>query len=365
MADSRIEKLAELVVNYSVAVRPDDKVAIMSNSLSMVLANSIYAKTLQAGGNPMIFFHNPDKILYRYGTKEQIEYVHDPIRTVIEKYDVRINIWAEENTKELSRVDPVKMEWFSRARKDLVKTMLQRAAEGKLRWVIAPYPTPAFAQDAEMSLSEYEDFLYNACMPDINDPIRYWENVSREHQKIIDWLADKKEVHITGKETDLRLNVAGRKFINCDGHYNLPDGEIFTGPVEDSAEGHVYFSYPAIERGHEVTGIRLWFHNGKVIKATAEKNEDFLNKTLDTDAGARYLGEFAIGTNYGITGFTKEILFDEKIGGSFHLAVGAGYPESGSHAESAIHWDMVCDLRDGGEITADNQTLYKNGRFVI
>jgi aminopeptidase len=145
----------------------------------------------------------------------------------------------------------------------------------------------------------------------------------------------------------------------------MPDGEIFTGPVEDSLDGHVCFSYPAIYRGREVTGVRLWFERGRVVKATADKNEDFLVKILDTDAGSRYVGEFAIGTNEGITRFTREILFDEKIGGSFHLALGAGYPETGSKNESAIHWDMICDLRQGGEIWVDGELLYQNGKFVL
>jgi aminopeptidase len=246
-----------------------------------------------------------------------------------------------------------------------MKTMMRRSAAGELRWVIAPYPTNAFAQDADMSLRDYADFLYRACMPDLDDPIGYWRKVEAEQERVIEWLKGKENVHVTGPETDLRLSVAGRKFINCSGKVNVPDGEVFTGPVEDSAEGYVYFSYPAIESGREVTGVRLWFEKGRVVKATAEKNEEFLLKTLDTDAGSRYLGEFAIGTNEGITQFSREILFDEKIGGSFHMALGAGYPETGSKNESAIHWDMVCDLRQGGEIEVDGELLYKNGKFVI
>ena len=216
-----------------------------------------------------------------------------------------------------------------------------------------------------MGLKEYEDFLYSACLPDMNDPVGYWRKFSTGQEKIINWLKGKSEVTVKGPETDLRLNVAGRTFINCDGRFNMPDGEIFTGPVEDSLEGQVYFSYPAIYRGREVTGVRLWFEKGKVVKATADKNEDFLIKTLDTDAGSRYIGEFAIGTNEGISQFTRQILFDEKIGGSFHMALGAGYPETGSKNESAVHWDMICDLRDGGEIRVDGELLYQNGRFVI
>ena len=181
----------------------------------------------------------------------------------------------------------------------------------------------------------------------------------------MDWLKTKEQIHLVGPETDLRLSIAGRTFDNSAGKHNVPDGEVFTGPVEDSVEGSVYFSYPAIHMGREVTGIRLWFKKGKVVKASAEKNEEFLLQTLDTDEGARYVGEFAIGTNEAITRFTRQILFDEKINGSFHMALGAGYPETGSKNVSAIHWDMICDLGDGGEIWADGELLYKSGKFVL
>jgi len=367
LTDIRIEKLAELLVNYSVAVSTGDKVAVLAPVVASPLTNAVYRKVLQAGGHPMIQIHSQDTLetLYRYGTTEQLEYVHEGQRLIVEKYDVRIVIIGDENTKALSRIDPSKIVIYDKARTELTNIMMRRSATGELRWVLAPYPTNALAQDADMSLNDYEDFLYQACMPDLDDPIGYWQKVSAEQEKIVQWLKGKSSVHITGSETDLRLSVAGRTFVNCAGKFNVPDGEVFTGPVEDSAEGCVFFSYPAITSGREVSGIRLWFEKGRVVRATAEKNEDYLLQMLDTDAGARYLGEFAIGTNEGISQFTREILFDEKIGGSFHLALGAGYPETGSRNESAIHWDMVCDLRCGGEITVDDQLLYQNGRFVV
>lgn len=178
-------------------------------------------------------------------------------------------------------------------------------------------------------------------------------------------MSGKKKIRVCSQDTDLTLHIDQRKFINCDGHYNMPDGEIFTGPVENSVEGHISFSYPAIYQGREVTGVRLTFKEGKVIKASAQKNEIFLNKILDADEGSRYVGEFAIGTNEGIHQFTREILFDEKIGGTCHMALGAGYPETGSRNQSSIHWDMICDLRHGGEIWVDDVLIYQNGQFVI
>jgi aminopeptidase len=367
MQDVRLEKLADLLVNYSVKVREGDKVAIAGENIATPLINALYARVLQAGGHPLLAPRSTDtmELLYKYGSKEQIEFVHESQRIITEKYDVRITILGCENSKSLSRVPTEKSVWYDKSRSDLMKTMMRRSATGEFRWVVAPYPTAAMAQDAEMSLSDYEDFVYKACMPDLNDPVGYWMKVSKEQQRIVEWLKGKEKVHVIGKETDLHLNISGRDFINCNGKNNMPDGEVFTGPVENSANGQVYFSYPAIEAGREVTGIRLWFKDGKVIKATAEKNEEFLLKTLDTDEGSRYLGEFAIGTNEGIQQFTREILFDEKIGGSFHMALGAGYPETGSKNESAIHWDMVCDLRQGGEIWVDGQLLYRNGKFVI
>jgi aminopeptidase len=367
MADPRIEKLADVLVNYSTAVQRDERVVIQGDTIAAPLLQAVYTKVLQAGGHPLMMASLPDAegLFYRYASDDQLQHVPDPIKLVVETYDVSISIRGAENTKALSNVDPAKMVLASQARTELMKTHMQRAASGELRWVVTLFPTSAYAQDAEMSLSEYEDFVYGACMPDEDDPTAYWRRFSAWQQNIVDWLKGKEHVHIVGPETDLRLNIGGRSFINSDGKRNMPSGEVFTGPVEDSAEGHVYFSYPAIYRDHQVTGVRLWFKDGKVVKATAEKNEDFLLETLDTDQGARYLGEFAIGTNEGITRFTGQILFDEKIHGSFHIAVGCGYPETGSKNQSAIHWDMICDMRAGGEIWVDDELLYRDGEFVV
>ena len=367
MADIRIEKMADLLVNYSVAVKPGDKVAIQGDSPAEPLLKAIYVKVLQAGGNPF-FVISPDginELFYRYASDDQLKHVPPPTKLIMETYDVRISIGGESNTKELNNVDPAKIVMRQQARSGIMKTYLERAARGELRWTYALYPTNAYAQDSDMSLAEYEDFLYGACLGDINDPIGYWKKFSARQQKIVEWLKGKKQIHVTAPGTDLSLSVEGRTFINCDGHENMPDGEVFTGPVEESINGHVLFSYPSIENGREVSGIRLWFENGRVVKATAEKNEDFLLKTLDTDPGARGVGEFAFGTSQGINRFTRQILFDEKINGSFHMALGASYPETGGKNESAIHWDMICDMRDGGKVTVDGQLMYQDGKFVI
>jgi aminopeptidase len=367
MADIRIGKLADLLVNYSVKVKPGDKVVIQGETTGEPLLKAVFAQVLQAGGHPFVMptLAGTEEMMYHYGTDEQIKHLPEPFKQVMSTYDVRIYILAESNTKSLSNVEPARTVMRAKSRSELMKIMMQRSAAGELRWVLAPYPTNACAQDAEMSLMEYEDFIYGACLPDINDPIGYWKRFAAWQQKIVDWLKGKQKVHIIGKDTDLRMSIAGRKFENCDGRMNMPDGEVFTGPVEDSMEGHVYFSYPAIYHGREVAGVRLWFEKGQVVEAKAEKNQEYLLKTIATDEGAKRVGEFAIGTNEGIKRFTREILFDEKIGGSFHMALGSGYPETGSKNESAIHWDMVCDLRDGGEIWVDDTLVYKNGEFII
>jgi aminopeptidase len=365
--DPRVEKLADLLVNYSVGVRSGDRVLIEGTSLAEPLLKAVYIKVLQAGGHPLMNAApaGMEELLFRHGSDDQLRYIHQPRRLIVETYDVRISIGGDDNTKSLTSVDPGKMVLREQAQTELMKTFLRRSAAGELRWTYALFPTNAYAQDAEMSLSEYEDFAYGACLPDMNDPVGYWRRFSARQDKIVAWLKGKEHVHVVGPGTDLRLGIAGRPFINCDGRYNMPDGEIFTGPVEDSIEGHAYFSYPAIEGGREVIGVRLWFERGLVVRASAEKNEEYLLKTLDTDQGSRRIGEFAIGTNEGITRATRQILFDEKINGSFHMALGAGYPETGSKNESAVHWDLVSDLRDGGEIRVDGALLYKNGQFVI
>jgi aminopeptidase len=265
----------------------------------------------------------------------------------------------------MSAVDPARQRLYTGARNELSKAFMQRAADGELDWTLTLFPTDAYAQDADMDTEAYTDFVLRACKLDRDDPVAAWQELRVEQQRLIDWLHGKREVHMTGPDTDLKLSIEGRTWINSDGRRNFPSGEIFTGPVEDSVNGHIRFSFPVVTAGRQIEDIRLRFENGKVVDATAAKNEDYLIQTLDTDEGARYLGEFAFGTNFDIQQFTKNILFDEKIGGTVHMAVGRGYPESGSTNESAIHWDMICDLRQGGQVTVDGELFQKDGKFVV
>jgi aminopeptidase len=265
----------------------------------------------------------------------------------------------------LSGVDPDRQTRRQAAAKPLMETMMRRTAAGEFRWALTLFPTHAYAAEADMSLADYEDFYYRACLCDRDDPVEAWKQQSQETRRLAEWMAGKEEIRIEGPGTDLRLNVAGRTFIAADGRHNMPDGEFFTGPVEDSAEGEVSFDLPAVIGGREVDGVKLRFESGKVVDASAERGEPFLIQLLDTDEGARRLGELGIGTNYGIERGTKDVLLDEKIGGTVHLAVGKSYPETGGTNDSAVHTDMVCDLRQGGKITVDGEVMQEDGKFVV
>lgn len=367
MYDPRVETVARILVDYSVNVQPGELVQIRGTPEGVPLILAVYQRVLQRGGYPWLRLGLDEaaEILFKYASDAQLDFVPEIDRQIIEQIDAQISIWTESNTKALTNVDPTRQSRFQAARRPLTERFLERAARKELKWTGTLYPTQAFAQDAEMSLREFEDFYYRAALVHEPDPIAAWQAISRDQQRLIDWLSDKDQVRLVGPDTDLTLSIKGRSWVNCDGRENFPDGEIFTGPVEDSVNGHVRFTYPACTDGREVEDVRLWFENGRVVKATAAKNEAFLLTMLDTDEGARYLGEFAFGTNQGIQRFTKNTLFDEKIGGTVHMALGAGYPESGSKNRSAIHWDMVCDLRQGGEVWVDGVLFARDGKFTI
>jgi aminopeptidase len=367
MPDPRIKKLADLLVHYSVEVQKDEWVFIFGNMIAEPLISEVLRAVLEAGGHPTVMLDsdNINEYSLKYASNDQIKWIAPIVKTTYEEADVLIRIRARENTHYMTGIDPQKLQLQAQASKDIMNTYLTRAAEGKLKWTLTQYPCPAYAQDADMSLTDYQDFVHAATFTDKEDPIAEWKHIHDMQQKVIDWLSGKKQVTIKSPNADLTLSIEERTFVNSDGKRNMPSGEIYTGPVENSAKGWVKFTYPAIQKGKEVTGVQLEFKDGKVVRATAEKNEDFLLSELDTDEGSRYLGEFAIGTNYGIQKFTKSILYDEKIGGSFHLALGFGIPETGSKNKSAIHWDMICDIRKDSEIRVDGELLYRDGDFQI
>jgi aminopeptidase len=367
MPDPRTETVARILVDYSINIQPGEFVQIEGTPEGTPLILAVYQRVLERGGHPWLrlSLDEASEIFLKYASDEQLDYVPNVLRQLVEEVDAQIAVWTETNTKALTNTDPAKQSRAQAARRPLSERFLERASKNELKWSGTAYPTHAFAQDAEMSLREFEDFVYNAALVHEPDPIAAWQAISKEQQQIIDWLSDKDQVHLVGPDTDLTLSTKGRSWVNCDGHENFPDGEIFTGPIEDSVNGQVRFTYPACEGGREVEDVRLWFENGQVVKATAAKNEEFLLAMINTDEGARYLGEFAFGTNKGVQRFTKNILFDEKIGGTVHMALGTGYPETGSQNRSAIHWDMICDLRQGGEVWVDGVLFAKDGKFMI
>jgi aminopeptidase len=286
------------------------------------------------------------------------------LKLMYDECDVVIRVDAVENMRALSGYPPEMQRARASAWSQLIAVQMEREGNGSMRRCSTLFPTQAYAQAAGMSLLQYETFVYEACKVHLDDPVAAWEAVDAAQQKLTDWLAGKKHLHVKGANIDLQMSIEGRKFLNACGHANFPDGEIFTGPVEDSVNGWVKFTYPAFYGGNEVNGIRLVFKDGLVTDATAERNEEFLISVLDTDAGSRRLGEFAIGTNNDIQRFSGTILFDEKIGGTVHMALGQGYPKSGSVNTSSVHWDMICDMRAGGEIVVDGERFYQDGKFL-
>jgi aminopeptidase len=367
MIDRRLQQLASILVNYSLSIKKNDLFLISGNPLATPLIKEVYKQALELGANPYtkVGVDGLSEIYYNNASEKQLKYVSPMARFEIKNIDARLSIISSENTRSLTRVDPKKQAISSAAQQEIHDIFLQRAAKKELRWCLTQYPTNAAAQDAEMSLEEYEDFVFKAAHVNERDPIRYWKKVYKEQEKIRKILESKKKLRVVAKETDLNVSVAGRKWINCHGKENFPDGEIFTGPVENSTDGYISYSFPASHGGRLIEDIQLWFKKGKVVKAKASKGEKFLNSMLDMDKGSRYVGEFSFGTNYGIKIFTKNTLFDEKIGGTIHIAVGSGYPETGSKNKSGLHWDMVCDLRKNGEVYADGDLIYKNGKFLF
>jgi aminopeptidase len=367
MPDPRMVKLAELLVNYSTKVQPGEWVLLSGDVISEPLLVEIARAVTRVGAHYHLQMGSDglSEAFMSAASPAQLEWVSPILEMLYEKVDVLISARAVSNTRNLTGIDPQKDRQLGLARRGLTETYMRRSAEGSLRWVGTQYPCPAYAQEADMSLGDYEDFVYGATFCDQDDPVAEWQKIHDMQQEIIDWLQGKRIVTVKSPTADLTLSIEGRTFINSDGKNNMPSGEIFTGPVEDSANGWVQFTYPAIRSGREVEGVRLEFKDGKVVNASAKKNQAYLLSQLDADPGASYLGEFAIGTNYGIRRFTKSILFDEKIGGTFHMAVGAGYPETGSVNKSSIHWDFICDLREDSEIRVDGDLLYKDGQFQI
>jgi aminopeptidase len=367
VTDPRYEKLARVLVEYCLDVQKGHLVLIRGGVPAEPLIREVYRETLKAGGHPVtrVAAAGTAEIFYSTARKHQLEYASPIAAYEMEQIDKMLAIRSTTNTKALTNVDPEKQTTVARAGAEIRQRYQDRAAAGELQWCVTQFPCDASAQDAEMSLAEYEDFVLRACLVHKSDPVAAWKSIRRKQAKYCRRLDQARKIRIVKKDTDISMVVAGRKWINSDGRNNMPSGEVFTGPVEDSVKGTIAFTFPACYGGREVHDVKLTFEKGKVVKATASKGQDFLLSTLDTDEGARFVGEIAVGTNYAITQFTKNTLFDEKIGGTIHMAVGSSYPKSGGLNKSAIHWDMVADMREGGRIYADGKVIYKDGQFAI
>ena len=354
MQDSRIKETARILVDYSNEVKKGDKIIIDASYEAAPLVREIYKLCIQKGAYPKVNIGIPGltKIYYDHASKEQLDHFPEFALQEAKYGNVFFSIGAPSNTRELTNVDPKKIASRSKVTNPISEEILKK------RWVLFYYPTNAQAQEAEMSLEEFEDFVYSATIQD-------WEKISKEEDKLKKILDKSKEVQIIGKNTDIKFSIDGREAIKGDGKNNMPCGEVFIAPIEKSTQGYIEYSFPAIKAGREVDGIKLKFKDGKVIEASAVKGEKYLKECLEMDGGAKYLGEFGIGFNLNIQKFVKNILFDEKISGSIHLALGRAYKEGGGTNESALHWDMIKDLRQEGKIIVDGKIIQEKGKFLI
>ncbi|HLJ80429.1 MAG TPA: aminopeptidase [Ktedonobacterales bacterium] len=368
--DPRITRWAKTLVGYCLEVQPGQTVLLNASPAAEPLLAEVYREVLRAGGHPVpqIMLSTLAEVMLSEGSDEQLAWIDPTTRHWAEHADARLFIGSETNTRTLANTDPARQAVAMRAGRELREVRSRRGATGEEHWCLTLYPTDAYAQDAGMSLAAFQEFVYEACFLNAEDPAEAWRELGRKQQFYVDWLRGKELVHVVGPETDLRLSVAGRTFRNSDGKRNFPSGEFFTSPLEDSAEGTIRFTIPSVVNGHRVEDIRLRFERGKVVEASAAQGQEFLERMLDSDEGARFVGEFAFGNKPGIQRGIQNILFDEKIGGTIHMALGNSYQECGGKNVSGLHWDMVCDLRaaaGGGEVTVDGTLFFKDGALMV
>jgi aminopeptidase len=351
---------ADLLCGYCLEVEERQDVVVRSTTLAAPLLLELQRAILQRGGWPHLRVELPGQTegFYRFAQDWQLDDHSDLALTEAKRAAATLAIQAPENTRALSGIDPGRLARSSRARLPIREQTLKR------RWCTTLWPTQANAQQAGMSLEDFEAFVTRALFLDQADPVRSWGGLRAFQETLIERLKPAGEIRIEAERTDLTLRVKGRTWVNSDGRRNMPSGEVFTGPIEDSANGTIHFDVPSSPAGVEVAGVTLTFKDGVVVEAHAERGDAYLQRALQTDDGARRLGEIGIGTNFGIDRPIGAILFDEKIGGTVHLALGRSYPETGGRNESALHWDLICDLRRGGQITADGALIQRAGAFA-
>jgi aminopeptidase len=357
------KKLSQLILKHAIKLPEKTSVLIQGNYHSLNLVRALYADIIKMGSYPVVQlgFDGAQEIFFKYANEDQLTRMSEMMKFVGDTYQYVVQIWADYNPKHLQLVDPKKLqmrqsnpEFAEYMRKFMEKT-----------WTLVPYPTQSMAQEAGMDLYSYSDFVSKSLMLDKEDPVAEWIKVKNEQDRIVAILNKADEIHVMGEDTDLTLSVKDRPWMNCAGNYNLPDGEVCTSPVEESVNGHIRFTYPGIFQGKEIENIYLEFKDGHVVKGTASKGQELLDQVLKVP-NADITGEFAVGTNYGITKFTKNMLFDEKIGGTMHMAIGLGLEECGGKNKSGIHWDILKDMqKPGSKITADGVVVYEQGKWKI
>ncbi len=361
MEGELIGRWADLLVDYCLKVERGETIALGAEILARPLVEACYKAIVRRGGHPLLRLELPGLHEFFVQEASEAQLSHVPPTALFEagSANARIRIAAESDTHSMSRVDPLRQAAYERARDPI------RQAARRARWVLTQYPTPAYAADARMSIDEYEAFITRALFLDRPDPTAAWQDLGRRQAGLVEFMSGVKKVRIEAEGTDLTLSVSGRKWINSDGRRNMPSGEIFTGPIEQSASGRLRCGFPVCRDGRELHGIALEFQDGVVVSASASTGEDYLKAMLDLDRGSRMLGELGLGLNPGIDRFTGSILYDEKIGGTVHLALGQSYPETGGVNQSALHWDLIVDTRSSGRITADGQLVMENGQWLV
>jgi aminopeptidase len=367
MRDPRVARLANLIVDYSLGLEAGKVLRIDAAPVAAPLATELYRAALAVGAQPYVNLEleRLPELMVAEGSDEQLDYVSPIAKAEVELVDAIVTVWAESNTRALSRADPERHQRLIASTQQLAQRRRERLAAGELDWCGVLFPTEGHAQDAEMSLSEYERFVFRAChVEEDGDAVAHWRGLREELHGRAEALDNARELRIVGRGTDLTVGVEGRRWSAADGRLNMPDGEVYTSPVETVTEGEISFDFPALFYGREVADIRLRFEAGAVVAAEAARGGEYLDALLELDDGARRLGEVAFGLNYEIDRFTQNTLFDEKIGGTMHIALGSSFHDLGGRNDSVLHWDLVCDLREDGEVYADGELVWRAGRFV-
>jgi len=367
MRDPRVARLSELIVTYSLGLEAGKVVRVDAPPIASPLSAELCRAALAAGAHPYVHveLERLPELLLAEGSEEQLDFVSPIAQAELELVDAIVTVWSESNTRALTRADPQRHQRLLASTQQLAKRRWERMAAGELGWCGVLFPTEAHAQDAEMSLAEYERFVFRAChVEEPGEPVAHWRSVREELSARAGSLSEARELRIVGPGTDLKVGVEGRSWKPADGRYNMPDGEVYTSPLETVTEGEITFAFPALFNGREVDGIRLRFQGGRVVAAEADRGGEYLDAMLSLDEGASRLGEVAFGLNYEIDRFTNNTLFDEKIGGTIHVALGSSFEDLGGQNRSGLHWDLVCDLRAEGEVYADGELVWRTGRFL-